>query len=98
MTPNQSETKPKNTRSSEMKKHDNNEDLGSIADLVHRQGVFLEVLIHRLAAVEATVLMLAIHTLPDDESFRMVKEFEGDILSKIHKRLATKLDHNLDDL
>jgi hypothetical protein len=97
MTTNQSKTKPKNTRSSEMKKYNNNEDLDSIADLVHRQGVFLEILIHRLAAVEATVLVLALHTLPD-ETLGAVKGVEEEILSKIHGRLAAEAEHNLDDL
>jgi hypothetical protein len=80
-----------------MKKHDNNEDFDSIADLVDRQGVFLEILIHRLAAVEATVLVLALHTLPD-ETLATVKEVEDEILSKIHGRLIAEVEHNLDEL
>ena len=81
-----------------MKKHDNNEGLDSIAHLVHRQGIFLEVLIHRLAAVEANVLVLALQTLPDYETLRMVKEVEDEILSKIHGRLIAEVEHNPDKL
>lgn len=80
-----------------MKKDDNKHDFDSIADLVHRQGVFLEILIHRLAAVEATVLVLALHTLPD-ETLRTVKEIEDEILSRIHGRLVAEIEHNLDEL
>ena len=79
-----------------MKKDNNKHDFDSIADLVHRQGVFLEILIHRLAAVEATMLVLALHTLPD-ETFGTVKEVEKEILSKIHGRLLAEVEHNLDE-
>ena len=85
------------TKSSEIRKHNDKHDFDSIADLVHRQGVFLEILIHRLAAVEATVLVLALHTLPD-ETLGTVKDVEEEILSKIHGSLATEVEHNLDDL
>jgi hypothetical protein len=81
-----------------MKKHNNNESLDSIANLVHRQGIFLEVLIHRLAAVEATALVLALHTLPDYESLRTVKEVEDEILSKIHGRWMAEVEHSPDKL
>ena len=80
-----------------MKKLDNKHDFDSIADLVHRQGVFLEILIHHLAAVEATVLVLALHTLPDG-TLRTVKEVENEILSEIHRRLIAEVEHNLDEL
>ena len=80
-----------------MKKHDKNEDFDSIADLVHRQGVFLEILIHRLAAVEATVLVLALHMLPDD-TLGTVKEVEDEILAKIHGRLIAEVELNRDEL
>jgi len=80
-----------------MKKDDNKHDFDSIADLVHRQGVFLEILIHHLAAVEATVLVLALHRLPD-ETLRTVKEVEDEILSRIHARLVAEVEHNLDEL
>jgi hypothetical protein len=79
-----------------MKKDNNEHDLDSIADLVHRQGVFLEILIHRLASVEATVLVLALHSLPD-ETLRTIKEVEDEILSEIHKRLAAKVEDNLEE-
>ena len=81
-----------------MKQHDNkHDDFDSIADLIHRQGVFLEILIHRLAAVEATVLVLALHTVPE-ETLGTIKEVGDEILSKIHGRLAAEVEHNLDDL
>jgi hypothetical protein len=79
-----------------MKNNKSNHDFDSIADLVLNQGVFLEILIHRLAAVEATVLVLALHTLPD-ETLGAVKGVEEEILSKIHGRLAAEVEDNLDD-
>jgi len=80
-----------------MKKDNNKHDFDSIADLVHRQGVFLELLIHHLAAVQATVLVLALHRLPD-ETLRTVKAVEDEILSEIHGRLVAEVEHNLDEL
>ena len=80
-----------------MKKLDSKHDFDSIADLVHRQGVFLEILVHHLATVEATVLVLALHRLPD-ETLGTVKEMENEILSKIHGRLLAEVEHNLDEL
>jgi hypothetical protein len=80
-----------------MKNNNNKYDFDSIADLVHRQGVFLEILIHHLATVEATVLVLALHRLPD-QTLGTVKEVEDEILSKIHGRLVAEAEHNLDEL
>ena len=94
ISPCQSETKTKNTRDSQMKQQDNkHDDFDSIADLIYRQGVFLEILIHRLAAVEATVLVLALHTVPE-ETLGTIKEVEDEILSKLHGRLAAEVEHN----
>jgi hypothetical protein len=80
-----------------MKKDNDKHDCDSIADLVYRQGVFLEILVHHLATVEATVLVLALHSLPD-ETLGTVKEVENEILSKIHGRLLAEVEHNLDEL
>ena len=80
-----------------MKKLDNKHDFDSIADLVHRQGVFLEILIHQLAAVKATLLVLALHQLPD-EILSTVKPVEDEILSEIHGRLIAEVEHNQDEL
>ena len=80
-----------------MKKDNNRDDFDSIAGLVHRQGVFLEILIHHLAAVKATLLVLALHQLPD-ETLRTVKDVEDEILSEIHGRLIAEVEHNLGEL
>jgi hypothetical protein len=80
-----------------MKNDNNKHDFDSIADLVHRQGVFLEILIHHLAAVEATMLVLALDRLPD-ETLRTVKEVKDQILSEIHGRLVAEREHNVDEL
>jgi hypothetical protein len=78
-------------------KNDNGEhNFDSIAELLRRQNVFLEVLVHRLASVEATALVLALQTLPD-EALKSVKEVEDEILSEIHKRIIAEAEHDLED-
>ena len=79
-----------------MKKNNSKHDFDSIADLVNRQGVFLDILIHLLAAVKATLLVLALHQLPDG-TLHTVKEVEDEILSEIHRRLIAEVEHNLDE-
>jgi hypothetical protein len=79
-----------------MKDSDSEHDFDSIAELLRRQGVFLEVLVHRLASVEATALVLALQTLPE-EALRSVKEVEDEILSEIHKRIIAEADGDFED-
>lgn len=79
-----------------MKNGNNEHDFDSIAELLRRQGVFLEVLVHRLAIVEATALVLAEQTLPD-EALQAVKELEDEILSKIHKRIIAEAEGDFED-
>jgi hypothetical protein len=78
-------------------KNDNGEhNFDSIAELLRRQNVFLEVLVHRLASVEATALVLAEQTLPD-EALQTVKELEDEILSEIHKRIIAEAEGDFED-
>ncbi len=78
-------------------KNDNSEhDLDSIAEILCRQNVFLEILVHHVASVEATAFMLALQTL-DEEALGTVKEVKDEILSEIHKRIIAEAEHDFED-
>jgi hypothetical protein len=78
-------------------KNDNREhDFDSIADLLRRQNVFLEVLVHHLAGVEAAAYVLVLQTLPE-EALGTVKEVKDHILSEIHKRILAEAEGDFDD-
>jgi len=66
--------------------HDNSEhDFDSIAELLQRQTVVLEVLVHHLAGVEAAALVLVLQTLPE-EALHTVREVKDHIRRRSMKR------------
>jgi hypothetical protein len=78
-------------------KNDNREnDFDSIAELLHRQNVFLEVLVHHQASIEAAALVLVLQTLPE-EALHTVKEVKDHILSEIHEKLIAEAERDFED-
>jgi len=78
-----------------MKDRSSEHDFDSIADLLRRQNVFLEVLVHHLAGVEAAVLVLVLQTLPE-ESLDTVREVKDHILSGIHERITDEAEQDFE--
>jgi len=79
-----------------MKNGNSEHDFDSIADLLRRQNVFLEVLVHHLAGVEAAVLVLVQQTLPE-EALHAVREVEDHILSDIHEKIIAEAERDFED-
>jgi hypothetical protein len=76
-------------------KNGSKHDFDSIAELLRRQDVLLEVLVDHLASVEATALLL-LQMLPE-ESLNDVKEVKDYFLSKINDKMKAELERNLED-
>jgi hypothetical protein len=77
--------------------NDNSEhDFDSIAELLQRQTVVLEVLVHHLAGVEAAALVLVLQTLPE-EALNTVREVKDHILSEIHEKMIADTEHDFED-
>lgn len=77
-------------------KQDNNEDnFDSMAELLRRQGVLMEILVDHLANVEATAHLL-LQTLPW-ESLDDVQEMKHYFLSRMNDKMKGELERNLED-
>lgn len=80
-----------------MKNNNIEHDFDSIAEVLRRQNCVLEILVHHLAYVEATLGVLAVKTFPD-HAHGTVKELRAHILSEINEKLKAELERKLEEL
>jgi len=81
-----------------MKNGNSEHDFDSIAELLRRQGAVLEILVHHLAYVEATLGALLVEMLPDEAALHKAKKLKDQILSKINDKMKADLERALDEL
>jgi hypothetical protein len=79
-----------------MKNGNNEHDFDSIADHLRHQDAVLEVLLHHLANVEATVTALTLKSLSDKNSYA-VKRLKEYMQPKIYGKMIAGILRNLDD-